>query len=171
MAAPTEKGYRHVFLQWARDPDGPVIRKEDCTVGNRPANGLIWGHSLGDFFWLQRIPGVNMLTVWSRSMIKEYGERLGYKEGSEDDDWEPMPRRRRVWPILKLPKDAITDQDLSIVDEGSEHDGNYEVLSDSDEADATDEGCVDGIGIHYFVGALCLIKVFQDVFLEVLSTA
>jgi hypothetical protein len=140
---------RRVHLKWTRDSDGPVILKKDCAVGFRNTNGLIWGHSLNDFFWLERKAGVKLQTIWSRSMIKEQGDRLGYVEGSDDDAWEPLPRRRRPWPVLKLPEGAKTAQDLSIVDEGSEHDGIFEVLSDSDETgtDVNGECCVNGTDV------------------------
>jgi len=55
---------RVVTAQWIRNlnPDG-VILPRPPPMGMRTANGLIWGHSLSDFMWIQRIPNINVLTI------------------------------------------------------------------------------------------------------------
>lgn len=109
---------RWVYQQWLRDPKGPMLPRPPPD-GVRPPNDLIWGHTLEDFFWLERLPGVDMVTIWSRSMIKEYGERYEESEFTEPDALQ-VPRLRRPWPVLKVrgtcgrvPKDAY-----EVVDEG-----------------------------------------------------
>jgi hypothetical protein len=107
-----------VYRQWDRAPDGKYLDKYDAPSGKRTPNGAVWGHSLDDFFWIQRIPGVNVVTYWSRSMIKEYGER------PIDDGNEPhAPRIRRPYPLLKIDKDVECPErrTYSCFDEGSEH--------------------------------------------------
>ncbi|KAJ6472290.1 hypothetical protein C8R47DRAFT_987866 [Mycena vitilis] len=89
---------RFVYRHWVRDPKGKLLEKPP-PKGARPANDIIWGHSLNDFYWISRIPGINILTIWSRSMIKEYGENFL----DEEHDEEPEPRRLRPWPSLTLP--------------------------------------------------------------------
>ncbi|KAI0819896.1 hypothetical protein BC628DRAFT_1423422 [Trametes gibbosa] len=96
---------RDIRLWWERNPDGPIITRALLPLGMRTREGFVWGHRLAHFFWLQRIPGVNAMTIWSRSMLREFGE--GYAE----HDWdEPLvePRVLRPWPVLRL---ASTDDD------------------------------------------------------------
>ncbi|KDQ52257.1 hypothetical protein JAAARDRAFT_198431 [Jaapia argillacea MUCL 33604] len=126
---------RKIFLQWPRDPKGPVLPRPP-PVGVRPPNGIIWGHSLSDIFWIKRIPEVNCMTAWSRSMIKAFGEN--YTE-DEFDEPEHLPRRRRPWPVLKLPKGVKVYPPLGAIDEGSDHDGCYEVLMDDTSDDSGDD--------------------------------
>ncbi|KAH9933090.1 hypothetical protein B0H21DRAFT_711749 [Amylocystis lapponica] len=87
---------RVVEHQWLRDPDGPILPRPP-PLGIRTPSGIIWGHSLDDFMWIQRVPGVDVMTIWSRSMVKELGER--YDEAQFEHP-EPLPRRRRPWPDL-----------------------------------------------------------------------
>ena len=90
---------RDIRLWWERDPDGPILKRDHAPPGLRTPNGFVWGHQVDHIFWIQRIPGANALTVWSRSMIKEGGE------GHDEHEWdEPLtsPRVRRPWPVLKM---------------------------------------------------------------------
>jgi hypothetical protein len=55
---------RFIYEHWARDPDGVP-------------NSQIWGHSITEFFWIQRdlrIPG--LFTAWGMSMLHYLRERL-----------------------------------------------------------------------------------------------
>ncbi|EPT03271.1 hypothetical protein FOMPIDRAFT_1116483 [Fomitopsis schrenkii] len=110
---------RIVSRQWLRDPSGGLLPRPP-PVGTRAPNGLIWGHSLEDFMWIQRVPNVNVLTIWSRSMIKEFAEN--YDEG-EFDTPEPLPRSRRPWPVLRIAQDARnrTIPPVGVYDDGSDH--------------------------------------------------
>lgn len=95
----SEKRERYIRFCWQRDPTGPILRPDRAPPGLRTPNGLVWGHKVDDIFWIERIPGVNVLTIWSRSMIKEHGE------GYDDAEWdEPLvePRVLRPWPVLKV---------------------------------------------------------------------
>lgn len=94
---------RYVSQQWLRDPSGPLLKKP-APKGVRAPNGMIWGHGLKDFFWIQRIPNVDILTIWSRTMIKELGENYDEKEFEQADALQ-HPRQRHPWPVLRLPKD------------------------------------------------------------------
>lgn len=93
---------RYVYQQWIRDPNGPLLTKPPPT-GVRPPNAMIWGHDLGDFFWIERVPNVPVMTVWSRSMIKEYGENYEESEFEQPDSLQ-VPRERHPWPVLKIMK-------------------------------------------------------------------
>ena len=110
---------RVVSRQWLRDPSGSILPRPP-PVGTRAPNGLIWGHSLEDFMWIQRVPNVNVLTIWTRSMIKEFAEN--YDE-SEFDAPEPLPRVRHPWPVLRIAQDARnrTIPPIGAYDEGSDH--------------------------------------------------
>lgn len=103
---------RFVYNQWVRDPNGPFLKKPPPT-GKRLANQIVWGHSVHDFFWIQRIPGINVVTIWSRSMIQEFGENFVQADHSD----EPNPRQLRPWPILQLPSGVHSDPPLGLVDE------------------------------------------------------
>ncbi|CAL1710134.1 unnamed protein product [Somion occarium] len=111
---------RYVGQQWLRDPNGPLISKPP-PCGVRTPNGIIWGHDLKDFMWIQRIPNADIFTIWSRSMVKEFGENYVADEWEHEDERQ-LPRCRFPWPVLKLPK-KIMDLGLhgtriGIIDEG-----------------------------------------------------
>ena len=112
------KRTRFISQWWDRAPDGKYLDKYDAPLGKRTPNGAIWGHSIDDFFMTQQIPGVNVITCWSRSMIKEYGERP-----IDDGDEPHAPRIRRPYPLLKIDKDVECPESstYSCFDEGSEH--------------------------------------------------
>ena len=96
--------------QWTRDPNGPPLPQPPPS-GKRPPNGIVWGHTMNDFYWIQRRPGINVVTIWSRSMIQEFGENY---VGAEHE-YEPSPRVLRPWPILQLPPGI--NSFLGLVDE------------------------------------------------------
>ena len=109
---------RYVYQWWDRDPSGKHLSKQNTPRGKRAPNGAVWGHSIDDFFMIQRIPGVNVVTCWSRSMIKELGEL------PIDDGDEPHPPRiRRPYPLLKIDEGVgcLESSMYSCFDEGSEH--------------------------------------------------
>lgn len=144
---------RMVTRQWLRDPSGGLLPRPP-PVGTRAPNGLIWGHSLEDFMWIQRIPNVNVLTIWSRSMIKEFSEN--YDE-SEFDKPEPPPRTRRPWPVLRIAHDARnkTIPPVGAYDEGSDHEDDapgsvrqWRVRADDPK---TGESCEDKIIARFVV--------------------
>lgn len=68
---------------------------------------------MNDFYWVQRRPGINVFTIWSRSMIQEFGENF---TGTEHE-YEPTPRVLRPWPVLQLPPGISSDPPLGVVDE------------------------------------------------------
>ncbi|KAJ7113014.1 hypothetical protein C8R44DRAFT_882050 [Mycena epipterygia] len=107
---------RFVYKEWVRDPKGKLLEKPP-PKGKRTENNIIWGHTLDDFYWISRIPGVNVLTIWSRSMIQEYGENYL----KEKHDKEPQPRRLRPWPCLTLPGHIKSASELGHIDEDCGH--------------------------------------------------
>ncbi|PCH41049.1 hypothetical protein WOLCODRAFT_137154 [Wolfiporia cocos MD-104 SS10] len=147
---------RRIYLTWQRMPGERFMHKARPR-GTRTPNGLMWGHTLGDFFWVNRFapeksgepPLAAVRTVWSRSMLKEWGE--GYDETAFEGP-EPPPRRRRPWPVLRVPKRRM-ERDrstplLGVIDEGCDNkDGRVkfykirpDILEESDEEDAL-RGC------------------------------
>ncbi|KAA1475651.1 hypothetical protein DENSPDRAFT_842457 [Dentipellis sp. KUC8613] len=135
---------RHRFVrhQWVRDDAGDWLPLPPPS-GTRTPNRIIWGHSPDDFFQIARKPGLNVITVWSRSMIMEFGkdhpEEIAPHIYEEELACGPKPRLRKPWPVLKVRKDVKVDAPLDAIDEGSDHeeDGAYEVLQSS--WDAEDE--------------------------------
>ena len=122
---PREDGRkRYVRRQWVRDPKGAVITPPS-PKGVRTPNDLIWGHDLNDFFWIQRIPGIDVIMIWSRSMIKELGENYHECEFEQPDSLQ-VPRLRHPWPVLKLPRAIVAFEKmlgcglthLGLIDEG-----------------------------------------------------
>lgn len=115
--APTKRT-RFVHQWWDRAPDGKYLNKIDAPLGKRTPNGAVWGHSTDDLFLIQRIPGVNVVTCWSRSMIKEFGERP-----IDDGSGPQLPRIRRPYPLLKIDKEDECPESWMYghFDEGSDH--------------------------------------------------
>ncbi|KAJ7263132.1 hypothetical protein B0H12DRAFT_294139 [Mycena haematopus] len=111
----TQERQRVVYQEWVRDPRGKLLEKPPPR-GSRPENNIIWGHTLEDFYWISRIPGVNVLTIWSRSMIEEYGENYLNVNGQRERG--PEPRRLRPWPVLTLPEHVASSATLGYIDEG-----------------------------------------------------
>ena len=130
---PPEQPTNFIYNQWVRDPNGPFLDKHKAPIGKRTPNGMIWGHSINDFFWIERQSGIRVMTIWSRSMIQEFGENYA----DEEHDPEPEPRLMRPWPLLKLkmPKHLQPENDFGIIDEGCDcyDDGCYERMIDPDE--------------------------------------
>jgi len=121
---------RFVYQWWDRAPDGKYLDKYNAPLGKRTPNGAVWGHSTGDFFMIQRIPNVDVITCWSRSMIKEHGERP-----IDDGDEPHAPRIRRPYPLLKIDKGVECPESsmYSYFDEGSEHGDPIPVEDPEDE--------------------------------------
>lgn len=106
---------------WPRDPKGPILPSAGQPQGIRTPNGQIWGHDINDFYYIERLPGAQVKTVWSISMISEFGETYGDTEGRlEDDCLEPWRTRvRKPFPLLKFPDGIHCDQQIGLEDEGS----------------------------------------------------
>ena len=124
---------RFVYQWWDRAPGGKYLKKQDAPLGKRTPNGAVWGHSTDDLFIIQRIPDVNVVTCWSRSMIKEFGERP-----IEDGNEPHVPRIRRPYPLLKIDKGVVDCPEswmYSCFDEGSDH-GDPIPVEDPEDAKA-----------------------------------
>ena len=115
---------------------------ENAPTGIRTPNGQPWGHDISDFYWIRRVPSVPVQTVWSISMIREFGEREGDVEGRFDLDVDDARRCRvrRPWPLLKLAEEVECSQEIGVEDEGSFYCLNYgspRVPTSRDRADST----------------------------------
>ncbi|KAG7442752.1 uncharacterized protein BT62DRAFT_1010084 [Guyanagaster necrorhizus] len=100
---------RVILHEWPRDPDGPTVR-EPPPQGVRTPNNIPWGHTLDDFYWIRPFPGAKLKSIWTRSMLDEFGENFGEQPGVPQVE----PRRLRPWPLLKVPND---DALFGLVDE------------------------------------------------------
>ncbi|KAI0788420.1 hypothetical protein C8Q75DRAFT_807643 [Abortiporus biennis] len=131
--------------EWPRKPGGDPLPRPPPS-GYRPPNGLIWGHGFDEFCWISRYTDIPVVTMWSRSMIKQFGEN--YTSELEEiffnrPDIIAKPRLRKPWPVLKVPPTSALgfNADTGVIDEGSDHEDERSweaVLYDSDdEADLT----------------------------------
>jgi hypothetical protein len=136
------------------------LPKGTCTP-----NGLPWAHSRDDFFKVVLPPSAKEEdierrdeVIWSRSMISEaWGENAFDGGGYEGEDPEPAPRVRRPWPQLGFSTRRIPYIDrkslnageeerkvgLGVIDEGSDHDGEFEMRPNDDAVWYDDENDVD----------------------------
>ncbi|KAJ3710505.1 hypothetical protein DFJ43DRAFT_141795 [Lentinula guzmanii] len=81
------------------------INRNRRLLESAQPEGLPWGHTLNDFFWIRRIPGLKIMTMYSRSMIQEMGENAAGVEHPP----EPQPTVLDPWPLLTLfSPDALT---------------------------------------------------------------
>lgn len=131
---PETRRARFVHQWWDRAPDGKYLRKLDAPLGKRTPNGAVWGHSTDDLFLIRRIPNANVVTCWSRSMIKELGERP-----IDDGESHIVPRIRRPYPLLKVDEDAECPEGwmYSCFDEGSDHGDPIPVVPGDEKETAT----------------------------------
>ena len=113
---------RFIYQLWERDPNGPILKRGHAPEGCRTPNGQVWGHSLSDFFWIERIPGVSVRTVWSTSMIQKLNDSLSPSQKKLlASDERHFPRVLQPWPLLCVPNDKGELETLSLGgDEGCE---------------------------------------------------
>jgi hypothetical protein len=104
-AAPDKTDHkRFIYQLWERDPDGPILRRGGAPEGCRTPNGQVWGHSLSDFFWIERIPCVNVRTIWSTSMLQRLNDSLSPSQKKLlAADERHFPRVLQPWPLLCVP--------------------------------------------------------------------
>ena len=118
----------------ASGPRHSFLDKINIPYGQWMPNRIIWGHSLHDFFWIKCKLGMILRTIWSCSMICEWGE--GYID--EEHPREPPPRKLgKPWPLLKLPKPLKEESrrnGFGKVDPGSDYNSDgvecFKVLDD-----------------------------------------
>jgi hypothetical protein len=71
------------------------------------------------------MPGMNVVTMWSKSMVRVIAQKeQTWLRAPEEEALfgEPIPRRVRPWPVLRLPKGARGWRDVGVIDEGCEFD-------------------------------------------------
>jgi hypothetical protein len=114
---------RFIYQVWERNANGPILKRGEAPEGYRTPNGQVWGHSLSDFFWIGRIPGVNVRTVWSTSMLQRLKDSLSpLQEKLFAADKHRFPRLLQPWPLLCDPNDLGELETLCLGgDEGCEH--------------------------------------------------
>ncbi|KAI9787835.1 MAG: hypothetical protein M1816_007402 [Peltula sp. TS41687] len=113
-----------VSKYWPRKKEAPDITDENTPLGIHTPNMRPWGHKEDEFYWLKRFPakaGNNASTVWSISMIREFGEKDEDTKKSVDNDLYDAykTRVRKPWPLLKLPDGLSCEQEIGVQDEGS----------------------------------------------------
>ena len=113
---------RFIYLNMKRDPNGPILRRGCWPPGCRTPNLNIWGHTLLDIFWIERIPGIAYLTPWSTSMLQQLYDSLppSQKEVLPTSEYH-FPRVLQPWPLLCIPNDKGNLETLCLGgDEGCE---------------------------------------------------
>ena len=97
---------RFIYLNMKRDPNGPILRRGCWPPGCRTPNLHIWGHTLLDIFWIERIPGIAYLTPWSTSMLQQLYDSLPPSQKAPLPAGEyQFPRVLQPWPLLCVPND------------------------------------------------------------------
>jgi len=120
---------RFIYQFWKRDPNGPVLIRDQAPNGRRTPNGQVWGHSLSDLFRIERIPGLALCTIWSTSMLRELNESPSPSQKQLlAADKDRSPRVLQPWPLLCIPNDKGELETLCLGgDEGCErgHDPSF----------------------------------------------
>jgi hypothetical protein len=113
---------RFINQDWERNPNGPFLERDQGPNGNRTPNGQIWGHSLSDFYFIQRVPGLNYITIWSTSMLQNLDDSLSSSQKELlAADKRHFPRVLQPWPLLCIPDDKGELETLCLGgDEGCE---------------------------------------------------
>ena len=140
------------------DLDKDICLPDSPPKGTVTPNGLPWGHSPNDFFKVI-LPSSDPVSskdkpkdvIWSKCMIEEaWGKdvfaigRLAEETAADEDVRELSPRLRRPWPMLgisaslpnsKLPippgeAEERMKTDFGVIDEGSDHEGEFEMRDD-----------------------------------------
>ncbi|KAI0343570.1 hypothetical protein BDW22DRAFT_1356027 [Trametopsis cervina] len=95
---------RYIRQKWLRDPNGEFLPNfYELPRSHRTPNGRVWGHNLDELFWINRFPNGNcdVMTCWSRSMLKDYGENYLSSMWRESEE-HAVPHLRKPWPLLAL---------------------------------------------------------------------
>jgi hypothetical protein len=100
--------------------------RDGAPLGFRTPNGQIWGHSIAEFFWIQRDPRIpGLLTAWSMSMLHYLRERLSpdQRDVLAEDRSHP-PRVLQPWPLLCVPN-PLADGELETLCIGGDRGCQY----------------------------------------------
>ena len=121
-ATDKNKRKRFIYQQWVRDPNGPTLIRDRAPKGRRTPNGQVWGHSIDDLFYIERVPGLPCVAGWSISMLQEWNEcpSLSHKEELAEAE-DLSPRVLQPWPLLCIPNEKGELETLCLGgDEGCE---------------------------------------------------
>ena len=112
-----------------RNPNGPLLLANRAHKGCRTPNGIIWAHTLKDFFFVELISGAPCRDIWSTSMLQKLNDSLPPSQKELIDAGELLfPRVLQPWPLLCVPNDSGELETLCIGgDEGCEfgHDPRF----------------------------------------------
>ncbi|PSR97594.1 hypothetical protein PHLCEN_2v4301 [Hermanssonia centrifuga] len=73
--------------------------------GARTPNGLVWGHAVTDFYWIDKLPNDPSIVeplIWSATMLKESHRAFRKRIHTSSD----TPSLNQPWPVLRLVKFA-----------------------------------------------------------------
>lgn len=121
------------MVPWPRLPDAADLPRDPPPTGLRPPNKCMWAHDPSEFRFISRFGdsmkfgGGIIQTLWSRSQIASFENNYTHEIIEclfDDPSRMPAPRRRRPWPVLKLPRAVAMRHEppLGLIDEGSDHD-------------------------------------------------
>lgn len=90
-----------VSRQWKRKK-GAHNLPQPPPSGNRTPNSHIWAHVPENMYYIDVRPGSksSAITIWSESMIKEFGENYEETMANMESRPEPLPARRLPYPML-----------------------------------------------------------------------
>ncbi|KAF4588054.1 hypothetical protein AB1N83_012490 [Pleurotus pulmonarius] len=90
-----------VSREWKRKK-GASDLPQPPPSGNRTPNGHIWAHEPKNMYYIDVRPGSksSAITIWSESMIKEFGENYEETMAKTESQSEPLPSRGLPYPML-----------------------------------------------------------------------
>lgn len=102
---------RSIMREWPRDPKGPIIGKNTLPRGKEIPNGHpLWGATVFDFFFVERMQGVAWKTAANSSRllawVKEIGELDHAKEEISWAEKEENPQELFPCDVARLLRDA-----------------------------------------------------------------
>ena len=109
---------------WCCEPNNTLHLASQAPKGCRTPNGVIWGHTLSDFFELLLISGADgpARDIFSTSMLHRFNDSLSPSQKERlGADKHLVPRVLQPWPLLCVPNDKGELETLCLGgDEGCE---------------------------------------------------
>lgn len=114
---------RLVFNSWLRDPKGKDIRPKNSFLGKMTSNNLqLWGATLNDFYYVQRVPEIkNYLSISTGSKLAAWMKANGelHTAADEIEQAEESPKEEPPCDIAGLVEDV--DFNLNLGTLGQSH--------------------------------------------------
>ncbi|KAK2459360.1 hypothetical protein APHAL10511_008624 [Amanita phalloides] len=107
---------RRIYRTWPRSPKGEDIHPENSCFGKRTSNKIqLWGSTIWDFFWVNRMPSVErLITISTGSKLSKWMIQHNETEHALFElEWakeESDPRQIFPYPIVGV----IEDQEMRI---------------------------------------------------------